>query len=306
MKSKHGFWLLLALFVLPGCPPPPPPSPPFLSRSRAIALLNQNNSQAIGWRLRMKGTWSGSVTDHEGRRTDLSGRFVMQVAMPSGMSFVDRGDGPIPPRLEAGCNADVVWYWQKYPDDQDCMVIAPRIEAEQGPLPPSVVCFPDLPSGMPLQPQVLLDGLGLATLDDPESGAAAPRYRIAENFNQFLFDGTDAEGQPYVLKEFWLAPFAPHAVERVVYRDLDGRVVFDSKLSDHRPVPDMSLLVARRISLELPLVGSRLELRVNEVRPHADVDRDVFVDPETRALNDPGEYMPRVEWLIQPPADLAP
>lgn len=292
MERKSPSRILWSLAVLtaavigPACGPPVAvDKAPFLPRGEAIARVNRNSSVALGKRLRIKGRWEGTFGKEGGWH---KGGLKMDVALPNHLRFMDSGDGLIAKRFQVGCTSETAWFWQTYPDDQDHMRIATRQNAH-------LLTDRDVP----IVPLDLIDCLGLAV---NSTGEPAVLFRVAEDHNQFLHARADDLGQQYLARETWVSRRFPDRIERVLFRDPEGRIVLDARLSDHRLVPESSLTMAHVIDIQMPTAKSALELRIRTVSIKELANHDLFRDPQLRAQQDPSMIPPqRVCWIGDPP-----
>jgi hypothetical protein len=263
----------------------------FMPREQAVDLINENNSE-VGPRFKSKGRFHIHF-EWDGQVVDASGQMKLQSSPDGHLSIVGTKD-LVGDLFDLGCNHERYWLWQKYPDDQDRMWIGiPGAAVKQHML--------------PINPQGLMDALGTQPLDDLLVGPDAPRYRVTPEFHQLLYE-KEADGVPYIHKELWLGRSDPHMIERVLYRGLDGRVILDARLADHRPITEGGPWVAHHVKLETPMEGNTLEFKLKSPYLKQKPDSIYFVDPGARQDVNPMFRVGPVEeiWVTDKPAEANP
>ena len=263
-----------------GCAPPEEPVATFMPMAQAIDVVNRNN-QRIDGRLYGSGRWSARLTFEDGSRKNVGGSFRLHYAAPDRLCFKTQGLGGN--YFEAGCNSDDCWFWLQY--EQDRMTIGSR----------QAMAGAATNNSLPIEPASLADVLGAQLLDPETTGVHGPRYRVADDHHQLVFEDVLDDGQAFITKEFWLSRFEPFLIERVIYRNMDGRVLMDAHLGRYKALPDGGPTIARTIKVDWPINECSLKLEFNRLELHADVERIEFVQPAERL---------RVDSRYKPPKEI--
>lgn len=253
----------------------------FLPMPEAIARQNANHERIAG-RLYVEGSWRGHLRDDAGTRRHLDGRFKMHFASPDRLSF--KADaGLLTNRLfEAGCVQDVCWYWEQF--ERDVCYVLPRSGISV-----------DISAVVPIQPQALMDALGLHHLETDTSGFQGARYRVTPDHHQLIYEAVAARDQVVIIKEYWLSRRSPFLLERVVYRQPDGQVEMEALLTEHRPIGPAGPQAPHRIEILMPLEDSRLLLELDELELREDIENIWLTPPWDR---------PERERYHKPPGEI--
>lgn len=271
----------ICLLLLAGCAPPAEPVATFMPMARAIDLVNRN-SQQIDGRLYGSGRWSARLTFEDGSRKNVDGSFRLHYAAPDRLCFQARGLGGN--YFEAGCNSDDCWFWLQV--DQDRMTIGSR----------QAMADAAHDNSLLIEPASLADVLGAQLLDPETAGMHGARYRVTGDHHQLVYEDVLDDGQTFITKEYWLSRFEPFLIERVIYRNTDGRVSMDAHLDRYKALTDGGPTIARTIEVDWPINECSLKLEFNRLQLHADVERIEFVRPDEREGVDP-RYKPPTETL---------
>ncbi len=276
--------LVLAAASVTGCHEPARPDLlTYLPMSEAITLLNRNNYK-VDMRLYGAGRWTGTMVDADGDPFPGHGQFRLHYARPDRLCFEAKDLGVN--YFEVGCNGRECWFWQQYRLDR--MILGSRQEMEG-------LSF----MGIPIDPRTLMDALGVQLI---EISGRRPVYRVTADHHQLLFEQTLGSGEPVIVKEYWLARREPFCIERVVYRDFDGRSVLEVALAGFKRLPEDGPFVAHRIRIHWPQTGSNLNLEFSRLSQHPDVDSIWFEQPADRPQRDNRHRAPK---SIVSPNDLS-
>ncbi len=260
-----------ALCALCGCGATEEPIAIFLPMPRAIDLVNRNNEQISG-RLYGSGRWSGRITFEDGTFKTADGMFDLHYARPSRLCFQTRGFGG--KYFEVGCNEDDCWFWEQF--EKDVMTIGPR----------QAMADAAAERGIPINAEDLMDALGVQLVNTDTTGAAGARYRVDANHHQLLYEEVVGAGQSVIIREYWLSRHEPFLIERVLYRDADGRIIMDARLADHERLAEGGALVSKRVEIDWPLNHCTLKLKFDRLKLYGDFDKIEFVSPDRRAAQD--------------------
>ncbi|MCG3136981.1 MAG: hypothetical protein HJJLKODD_00822 [Phycisphaerae bacterium] len=284
---------LLGLLVA-GCGPGERGPAEFLPMDRAIEVENINNGPFNRQPLRLyaTGSWSGSWVDGEGTRRSGDGSFKMHVVLPTRLCF--KAFYGLPPQrlFEVGMNEASGWFWPQLESDI-CYY------DERGALEGVVI------NQVPVAPQALVDALGWQLLDPQTHGPLGARYRVEPDTHQLIYEemlqtqqDEYLSGQMYISREYWLSRYEPFLLEQVLYRQTDGQVQMQAKLSDYQPWGESGALYARRVEIVWPLNNAAITIEIETLKPYSDVDHISFELPMDRLQRNPQEPRPGRSSLI--------
>jgi len=285
-------FLVLSLVFLTGCNHDKGPRANF-TMVKALAVINENNLaiSAHPWRLSGAGRYGGEFVDSDGKRQAISNKkFKLSAVYPNHLSF-KAGHLPETNTLfEVGSNETECWVWEQYLKE-DVLRISARATLNNS-------------SGQLLiQPDTFIEALGIQLLNPDTSGPSGPRYRVVADYHQMIFEETMSNGQAVIHKEYWVSRYKPHLIERVQYRDAEGRVIMEAQLSDYQPLDNNPVLVAREIQLDWPERGWKLNLAFERLKLYENIDHQSFIQPEERARLNPRLAPPsKIIWLEELPS----
>lgn len=249
----------------------------------AIAISNRNNKSisAGAWRLYGTGRWSGQLVDDEGKRHRVHNKtFKLSAVYPYRVSFKAAHLPETNRAFEVGCNEDVAWFWLQFEADE-CRIATRSSLAELN------------PGALPVRPDALIDALGIQMVDPEGSGPDRPLPRAEHDELQLLFEGHDEYDEAYIMKEFWLSRYEPFLINRVLYRDAEGRVIMDARLSDYHMLENDAALAAHHIDIRWPQKDWELDLKFKHMKRYEGVDHHSFVQPDRRVEIDPRQLPPK-------------
>lgn len=254
-----------------GCPPRPAPAPfdPLPSEA-AIRIVNDNLGR-IPTTLNARGRVRGYVTLEGGARRHFNLASHLFYLQPRYLSL-DLKDDLAGSQLLFGSNDDHYWYYNKADSDSYWCRRHDRLVEGRDP-------------DIPVRPDDLIEALGLTMVDLSPSPARSLRVqRIESQDQQLLFVTCDAEGRPFLEKEYWLSRLPPQLISRVVYRDAMGRVVMESSLSDYRPLEDGGPLLPGSIEVDWPLGEAHMTFTISRWRaiPQVKAAGPQFTPPHRR------------------------
>jgi len=217
----------------------------------AARIVNQN-IEAIAGTLRAVGSVDGRFATHEGTRRSFHADGTLFYHEPFFLRFDLKKLGDR--QFLFGSNEERWWVYSKADEKHFC--------GRQG-------VPEDVPAGLPVQPDQIVDALGLTFI--PEDGwITGPAQRVVEDYQQILFIALDDRDWPVIRKEYWLDRSTPRLVRRVIFRDENGVVEMESRLDDYRVLaPDGPLLP---YAMEAVWPKSDAQMRL-EVRQWALVDQ---------------------------------
>jgi len=267
-----GVLVGVGLMLLVGCNGPGRTSQPLPALPRVVAerIVNANASLIDGT-LRAMGSVDGAVTDEKGVRRRFSLDGVLFYLRPSYLRFDLKKFGDR--QILLGSNAEQYWIYNKQDGAYRCSVHGDD-EALAG--------------GFPIKPRQLLDALGLSPIGDSLRDKTVGRVqRIEADSQQILFIVRDESGAMVVEKEYWLDRFAPRLIRRVVFRDGDGRLEMDSRLSDYRVSFDGGPLLPHLMEASWPGAGASLTFTISKwsVHPAVGPTGPQFSTPEVCTSN---------------------
>lgn len=263
--APRGLAVLL-LVALAGCGERREPLGALPAR-QAIGLVNANAVRITGT-LRASGPVSGSFRTPNGRSRGYDVDGTLFFLAPSNLRLDFKALGGT--QMLFGCNATHYWYHNK--PDGDFYLSRPH-----GPV------DPQLAEMIPIRPDQIVDALGLSAIPDPE-GAELENpvvHRVEAEHQQVLFVRHDALGRASLWKEYWLDRYDPRLVGRVVFRDDNGELEMESRLSDYRRLGEDGPLLPMRIEARWPKVGASMTIRVRRwaMLPQIDAAGPQFTPP---------------------------
>jgi hypothetical protein len=91
----------------------------------------------------------------------------------------------------------------------------------------------------------------------------APVHRVVNDYQQLLFVTSDASDRIILEKEYWLDRRPPRLVRRIIFRNADGIVEMDARLSEYRKLGSDGPMVPRLIEVSWPTEKSALRFRIS-------------------------------------------
>ena len=282
---QHNIFIVsvATLVSLCGCGSQPDAVATFLPKPEAIQRVNRNNDGIEG-RLYGKGSWRGRFTAADGSRSSGDGAFDLHLVWPNRFCFQARVLGG--KLFDTGCNEDDYWLWAQKGEDR-LYLGSRRALAEGG-----------SDNGLPINPGEVLEAMGVGLIEPETLGMNSPRYRVTAKHHQLIYEQELAGGQVVIAKEYWLSRFEPFLIERVLYRNIDGQVTMDARLSNHQPIAGGGPRVARRIEIDWPINQSSLRLNFSRLKLYPDIDKIEFVQPNQRPDLDPRRRRPQETTLL--------
>ena len=123
-----------------------------------------------------------------------------------------------------------------------------------------------------LRPDLLVEALGIAPLPEETAGESGPVQRITPEYQQLFFIDYDEYSQGYIRKEYWLSRYEPQLVARIIFRDMMGRTVMDSRLSQYKPIGRDGPLLPHRIEMRWPATDNYMLFTARGWKLLPDVD----------------------------------
>ncbi|UCF35026.1 MAG: hypothetical protein JSV78_06905 [Phycisphaerales bacterium] len=240
--------LALCAAILPGCPPRQPMVPPDpIPMDRAIETVNAN-SQRISTTLRARGPVTGHFTTPEGDKKsyDLDG-FLFYLP-PRNLRFNLKSIAGS--EFLVGSNETHYWFVNERESYYYCR---PHGESRM------------VPDGhpLPVRPDQMIEALGLSRIEPEGTLGPAPVHRVVNDYQQLLFVTSDASERIILEKEYWLDRRPPRLVRRIIFRNAEGIVEMDSRLSEYRRLGSDGPMVPRLIEVSWPAEKSALRFRIN-------------------------------------------
>lgn len=260
----------LLLPIIAGCPSAGPkiartPAPP-MPMSGVISRVEEN-AQKITAALRAIGVVDGEAKDADNRRRTFSLDGIMFYLDPSYLRFDLKRFGER--YLLVGSNAESFWVYNGETDEYRC-----GVHGEGAPWLGDVE----------IKPLDLIEGLGLHVLPPPPA-EGRPRklevlaQRVTPEFQQILAVAF-GQGLGQIEREYWIDRYPPHVVRRVVFRDRDGNIELETRLSDHKQI-DGGPLLPHDILVTWPSAEAEMRFRVRkwEFFPQVTPDGPQFRTP---------------------------
>lgn len=257
--AARGLALILVVIGLTGCISNAPatrtaytgPTDPM---AKVVEDVNANNSRVPT--LWAKGYYEANIVDH-GKKYFVNGDVNLLYRQPSDLRLVAKKDvaGAV---FEIGSNAEQ--YWLIVKADVDTMWHG-RHGGEQA----------NESQRMPIQPELMLEVLGVATIDTNFKQPPVPVMRFNDYADAYMFVwNAPAPDRWVATKEVWYDRASKLPVKVILF-DANGRVVVGANLSKHKPAgaDDASAApkVATRYDLTFPDSGSSMTFELNELLP---------------------------------------
>ncbi len=213
----------------------------------AARIVNANIA-AIPGTVRAIGTVDGHVR-LEGRRRSYHADGTLFYLGPRNLRFDLRKFGES--QVLVGSNQEAYWVYTR--DDEQ--FYCGRHDRED-----------DLPEGIPLRADQMIDALGLRPIPTHWLGPGGVRQvqRIEDEHQQVMFLPRDDRGQLVLEKEYWLDRFAPRLVRRVIFRDSRGDVVMDARLDGYRRQDLGDVFLPGEVSVSWPQSDSALRFQIRK------------------------------------------
>jgi hypothetical protein len=259
---------LIALLTLSACAPktrtpgtPPPWTGPTQPMQEVVAEINANNAGlATLWAHHQ---FEASIVDERGKSHFANGDGVLVYKSVRGMRLV--GNKDIAGRVfEIGSSDERYWLILSPPNERSRMwwgwyrhLGKECVDAH----------------AMPIRPDMVLEVLGVGTVDTNFLEPPAPVMRFNNDAHAYMFVWSyPARSQWVAQKEIWYDR-ATKLPKRVFLFDENGRVVLRARLSGHAPVELEGVpqerwpKVARQYELFFPDSGSTMRFDLDEVAP---------------------------------------
>ena len=218
--------------------------------AEAARLVNDNNAK-ITATLRATGSVDGRFTLPDGRTRRYHVDGVLFYLAPHYLRFDLKVLGSR--QFLFGSNAEHYWYYGKEDDAYYC-------ERHDAP--------GRLAAEMPVTPEQLVDALGLTPIPAPGASTQAVRMvpRVVDEYQQILFLSRGGDGEMTLHKEYWMDRYPPRLVRRIVFRDADGVVTFESRLDDYRALSSAGPWLPHLMIAEWPQSRAGMRFRVGRWR----------------------------------------
>ena len=267
--TRPSRWVILGLGLLApvGCQHDRvglEPAGPVLPARTAVQIVN-GNVDRIEAALQATGTADGHVTNKDGKHRSYNLHANLFYLAPRGFRLDLRKLGTS--YILVVSNDELYCFYSENEDFCECgRHDAPGRLAEE----------------MPVEPQELLEALGLSAIPvDQVSGDTPYVQRISDEHQQLLFLTPDEQDRLALTKEYWLDRRSPRLVGRVVFRDRFGRVQTESHLRDYRRLGEDGPWLPYSITIDWPAAGSQLQFNVHRWRlvPQVKADGVQFAKP---------------------------
>ncbi len=200
---------------------------------KALQIVNANAAKITG-ALRASGSVDGYFTTPENRRRSYHADAVLFYLAPGYFRFDVKSLGDR--QLLLGSNTEYFWFYSKQDDAYYC--------GRQG-------VDEDVPEGVPMRADQVIDALALAPIDHSDFGAVgsneSERFQLRK---EYLSDG----GSPPVIKQ-------------VVFRDQAGTVTMKSSLDRYKPLYPGGPLLPTSMVAQWPTARAQMRFRVSKWTP---------------------------------------
>jgi len=260
MRNATPLILLALACTVCGCahPTPPPkgwyrgPSEPM---ARVVEDINRNN-QALPTLWASLG-YKATVVDAKKREHAVTGAGVLMYRTPRDMRLIGYKEvvGSV---FEVGSTSDRYW-----------LLLKPEMETMWWGYHRNVG-KPCVTEELPIPPQMVVEVLGVGTIDTNFNSLPAPTMRVDHERHKYVFVWNGKLPDRWAaVKEVWY-DLKTKLPERVMLYDVNGRVVVRADLSGHKPVElsgqprDRWPVIANHYFLYFPDNGTRMELDLRE------------------------------------------
>lgn len=253
-----------------GCPPTVErvPLDP-LSLEDAVARVNRDREGVTGALQAQGGSASGHFTDTDGKRRSFSYDAKLLVLAPWHLRF----DMTTFNQSHLLFGSDDTRYW---------VVVKPRINTlwwGRHDITPSSDS-----NALLVRPDLILDALGIKPLSIDTTGPMGPIPRVTADHQQLIYLAYDDTSQGYVAKEIWMSRYDDRFVDRLVYRNRNGDIIMESRLSSYKPIDSGGPVLPHRVEIDWPTSRSRLTFTTRgwKVLPDVDESHPGFTFPLDR------------------------
>lgn len=257
----------MLLTCLTGCPPPAKPPLEPIAMQDAIGIVNANNARITSC-LKASGWLNIQFTDDRGRHRyfDLP-QSSFHVIAPR-HTYLSAKSGLGTEELRLGSNDEDYWFYIKQDDNTYRHGTYAALTGEAL-------------TSMPLRSDLVIEALGINSLPGDTYGPEGPVQRIVDEFQQLIFLAYTPDDQGVIRKEYWLDRYEPRLVRRILYRDDLGRVLMDSRLSDHKPAYRDGPHLPGRVLVSWLHNDLKMDFRIRrwEAKPGRGRDHRAFVAP---------------------------
>jgi len=245
MISHRAGAFRLAILCVPlaaGSCASPQRTPVFRPMEEAVALVERNR-RALPPALRAQGSARGHFVDADGKRRHFDLDAKLLVLPPDHLRFalahVLGGD-----ELRAGINAEKWWIWVGRPQ-------AHEYEGLRGE--GAVV----IAGTIPVRPEQLMQASGLAPIEMTQAA-----QRITETHQELIYTVPGPDRRTIEM-EIWIDRYEPWLIDRVIFRDAEGRETLSSQLSRYQTLSHTMAMLPREIHLRWPDRDAEMIYRVD-------------------------------------------
>jgi hypothetical protein len=251
----HGLLLSCAVFIA-GCQPQAKPAyyGPTDSLDELVAHVNANNAQIPS--LWARQDFQGTIVDEKHQAHAASAHGVLLYRAPHELRIVADDDfGQL--LFELGTTEDV--YWLKVLPGMDTLWWGRMANAAR-----------PCTDAMPVRPDLILDVLGIATIDPDLSRPPYSVLRFDNDADAYVVESIDEHSDRLILRrEIWYDRPTLHPAKVRLYDDT-GRMVLNADLSDYEPLPLPGVAKAAwpqlptRYDLLFPASGSTMQFLLRQ------------------------------------------
>ncbi len=230
-ECRPSWFALLLAVALGGCQQAGPSRSLYLIPAREAAHIVNSNAAKITGTLRASGSVDGYFTTPEGRRRNYHVDGTLFYLAPRYFRFDLKSLGDR--QILLGSNDQYYWFFNKQDDAYYC--------GHHG-------SNEDIPAGVPIRPDQLIDALALSSIGNADSEPRNP----------------EDPGRFKLRREYWGDRASPQFVHRVLFRDDEGAVTMQSSLDRYKPLsPDGPFLPGSMIA-DWPTARAHMRFRVDK------------------------------------------
>jgi len=227
------------------------PALPPLPMQSAVDLVNENAAKITG-SLRATGAVDGEFATDRGRRVSYHLDGTLFYLAPQYLRFDLKKMGNR--QFLFGSNEQMYWVYDGDKETYHCGFHGGSQGSDED---------------MPIRPDRIRDALGLTPLHLTES--EQPIQRLTADSQQITFRSQTAETDGVAVREYWLDRRAPRLIRRVIYRDAKGKVLMESRLSEHEALAEGGPYVPQEMEALWPQDHARMSFHVSKWNTVPDV-----------------------------------
>jgi hypothetical protein len=242
---------LIVVLLLTGCAHVEPKIKPYYgptqTMAQVVAEINANNAQIKT--LRAAHSFEATLVDEKGKSHTFSGDGFLLFMKPDNLLLTA---GSMIKYFELGSNDSQYWF-TAFPDQVSTQWYGNKNRLTD-----------QAASQMPIRPDLLLEVLGVSTIEEDFTLAPVPTMRFNNDADAYMFIWNKPLRNRWVAeKEVWYDR-ATHQPKLVLLFDANGRIILRAYLSESKPVEGTHAMLATRYQLFFPENKSEMSFRITD------------------------------------------